>query len=145
MAKQRASDVMTPNPKAVTASDNILEVARIMRDQDTGVVPVVEGKRVIGVVTDRDIVVRAVADGKDCSQITVSQAMTRNIRTVKDDTPVDEILKIMSNEDIRRVPVVNNGGELVGIISIGDVAMRTSKEDKVGQVVENISKASPNN
>ena len=143
--QQRIRDVMTPNPKTVTSEQSILEAARIMRDQDTGVVPVVDGKRVIGLVTDRDIVVRAIADGKDCKDIRVSQVMTKNVRTVKDDAAVDEVLRIMSSEDIRRLPIVNEGNELVGIVSIGDVAMKTERDDKVGKVVENISKASPNN
>jgi CBS domain-containing protein len=142
---QTIRDVMTPNPKAVTEKESVLEVARIMRDQDTGVVPVIDGSKVIGLITDRDIVVRALAEGKDCKTISVKEVMTRNVRSVKEDTPVDEVLNLMSKDEIRRLPVVNNKDELVGIVSIGDVAKRTNRDDKVGKVVEDISEAPPNN
>jgi len=142
---KRVRDVMTPNPKSVTEKAGILEAARIMRDQDTGVVPVVDGRRVIGLVTDRDIVIRAIAEGKDCNQIKVSDVMTRNIKTVKEDTTVDEVLSLMGTAEIRRLPVVNSSNELVGIVSIGDLAARTNRDDKVGKTVENISEAPPNN
>lgn len=145
MASQKVRDVMTPNPKAVTEIASVLEVARIMRDLDTGVVPVVDGRKVIGLVTDRDIVVRALADGKDCKVIRVSDVMTKGVYTVKEDTPVDEVLKLMAKDEIRRLPVVNSSGELTGIVSIGDVAKRTGKDDKVGKAIEDISEAPPNN
>jgi len=142
---QKISDVMTPNPKAVTEKDSVLEVARIMRDQNIGVVPVVEGLKVIGLITDRDIVVRALAEGKDCKSISVRDVMTKNVRSVKEDTPVDDVLNLMSKDEIRRLPVVNSSDELVGIVSIGDLATRTNRDDKVGKVVETISEAPPNN
>jgi CBS domain-containing protein len=138
-------DVMTPDPECVSERDSILQAARIMRDEDTGVVPVVDGKKIIGLVTDRDIVVRAVAEGKDLNNIRVSEVMTKQIRSVKEDSTVDEVLKLMSNSEIRRVPVVNNSNEIVGIISLGDLSTRTAKDDKVGQAVEQISEAPPNN
>jgi len=145
MASQKVRDVMTPNPKVVTADASVLEVARIMRDQDTGVVPVVDGRKVIGLVTDRDIVVRALAEGKDCKTIRVSDVMSKGVRTVKEDASVDEVLNLMAKDEIRRLPVVNSNGELSGIVSMGDVARKTKKDDKVGKVVEDISKAPPNN
>ncbi len=145
MASQKVRDVMTPNPKAVTANESLLEVARIMRDRDTGVVPVVEGKKVIGLVTDRDIVVRALADGKDCKVIRVSDVMTKGVYTVKEDASVDDVLKIMAKDEIRRVPVVNSNGELSGIVSMGDVSRKTGKDDEIGKVVQDLSKAPPNN
>lgn len=142
---QTIRDVMTPNPKSVTEKESVVEVARIMRDKNTGVVPVVEGLKVIGLITDRDIVVRVLADGKDCKTISVRDVMTRNVRSVKEDTPVDDVLNLMGKDEIRRLPVVNNSDELVGIVSIGDLATRTNRDDKVGKVVENISEAPPNN
>lgn len=142
---QRIGDVMTLNPKTVTEKESVVEVARIMRDQDIGVVPVVEGRKIIGVVTDRDIVVRALADGKDCKNISVKDVMTKNIHSVKEETPVDEVFNLMSKDEIRRVPVVNHMGDLVGIVSIGDLARKTNRDNKVGKVVENISEAPPNN
>lgn len=142
---QQIRDVMTPNPKVVSEKDSVVEVARIMRDQDTGVVPVVDGRKIIGLVTDRDIVVRAIAVGKDVKNLRVNEIMTKNVRSVKEDSTVDEVLNLMGNAEIRRVPVVNQSNELVGIVSLGDLAERTSRDGKVGKTVEEISEAPPNN
>jgi CBS domain-containing protein len=144
-ASQPIRDVMTRNPETVTEKDTISEVARIMRDRDTGVVPVVEGKKVIGLVTDRDIVVRLVAERKDCGVATVKEVMTRSVRAVKEDTSVNEVMNIMASAKIRRVPVVNTNDEIVGIVSIGDLAMETDQDLKVGQTIEDISEGKPNN
>jgi len=138
-------DVMTPNPECVTEKDSIQDVARIMKKQDTGVVPVVDGKKVIGMVTDRDIVVRGIAEGKDCSSLRVNEIMTKHVRSVKEDASVSEVLDLMSKAEIRRVPVVNDKNELVGIVSLGDVATNTNQDGPVGQTVEHISEAPPNN
>jgi CBS domain-containing protein len=146
MAQQRQiRSVMTPNPRTVSPDSNVVEVASIMRDQDTGVVPVVEGKKIVGLITDRDIVVRALAAGKDCSSLRVNEVMTRDLRTVKEDASLDEVLNMMSRDEIRRIPVVNQSNELVGIVSIGDLAKKTDRDDKVGKAVEQISEAPPNN
>jgi CBS domain-containing protein len=142
---QHIRDVMTPNPECVSEKDSVLQVARIMRDQDTGVVPVVDGKKVIGMITDRDIVVRAIADGKNLNDVRANEVMTKSVRSVKEDSTVDEVLSLMGNAEVRRVPVVNTNDELVGIVSIGDLAVQTSRDGKVGKTVENISEAPPNN
>jgi CBS domain-containing protein len=141
---RRVGDVMTANPQCVSERDSLIDAARIMKNQDTGVVPVVDGKKVIGLITDRDIVVRAIADGKDLSNVRVNDVMSRQVRSVKEDTSVDEVLNLMTTAEIRRVPVVNQSDEIVGIVSIGDLA-RTNRDDKVGQAVEKISEAPPNN
>lgn len=138
-------DVMTANPRCVGENDAIRDAARIMREADTGVVPVVDGRKIIGMITDRDIVVRGVAEGKNVGDARVNELMSRNVRTVRDDARVDEVLQLMSSSDIRRVPVVNTNDEIVGIVSIGDISMKTSKDDKVGQAIESISEARPNN
>lgn len=142
---RKVRDIMTPDPACVSEKDNIREVARIMAREDTGVVPVVEGKKVIGMITDRDIVVRLVAEGKDPSNASVKEAMTRNVRAVKEDSSVSDVLDVMSKSQVRRVPVVNDRDEIVGIVSMGDVAEKTNQDDKVGKTVENISEAPPNN
>src|SRR5688500_9979029 len=126
-------DVMTANPDCVSERDSILDAARIMRDSDTGVVPVVDGKKVIGLITDRDIVVRAIADGKDINNVRVNEIMTKQVRSVKEDSSVDDVFNLMSSAEIRRVPVVNNSNEIVGIVSIGDLASRTNQDGKVGK------------
>jgi CBS domain-containing protein len=146
MAEERKQvrDVMTPNPKTVTEKDSVLDVARIMRDQDTGVVPVVDGKKIIGMVTDRDIVVRAVADGKDIKNVRVNDVMSKQVRTVNEDASVREVLDVMSGAQIRRIPVVNRNNEIVGIVSIKDLATETKDTSKVGKAVEEISEGPAN-
>jgi CBS domain-containing protein len=138
-------DVMTPNPECVSEKDSIRDVARIMKDQDTGVVPVVEGKKIIGLITDRDIVVRGLAEGKNLENASVTELMTKSVRSVREDSSVGEALDLMSNAEIRRVAVVNQNDELVGIVSLGDIASQTNQDGRIGQAVENISEAPPNN
>lgn len=148
MANERSRhirDVMTANPECVTDKDSIRDVARIMKDQDTGVVPVVDGKKIIGLITDRDIVVRGVAEGKNIENARVNELMTKSVRTVREDATVNDALALMSNSEIRRVAVVNHNDELVGIVSLGDISTNTSADGKVGQTVEQISQAPPNN
>ena len=142
---QNVRDFMTPNPVAVSEKDSIREVAKIMAKIDTGVVPVVDGKKVIGMITDRDIVVRLVAEGKDPSSSSVKDAMSKNVRAVNEEATVSEALLMMSNAQIRRVPVVNTNNELVGIVSIGDIATDSEENGRVGRTVERISEAPPNN
>lgn len=134
-------DVMTPNPKTVTEKDTVQEVARLMRDHDTGVIPVVAdgGRKVIGVITDRDIVIRLIADGKDSKSSKVSEAMTRKVYSVRDTEPLNKVFQVMSDQQVRRVPVVNESNELVGIISLADVANETEKDKQLAKTVENIS------
>lgn len=138
-------DVMTPNPECVSEKDSLRDVARIMKDQDTGVVPVVDGKRIIGLITDRDIVVRGLAEGKNLENVSVNEIMTKSVRSVREDASVTEVLEMMGNAEIRRVPVVNSNDELVGIVSLGDIAAQGNQDGKVGRAVENISEAPPNN
>lgn len=138
-------DVMTANPECVSEKDSIRDVARIMKDQDTGVVPVVDGRRIIGLITDRDIVVRGLAEGKNLENVRVNEIMTKSVRSVREDASVNEALELMSNAEIRRVAVVNSNDELVGIVSLGDIASQTNQDGKVGKAVEQISEAPPNN
>ena len=138
-------DVMTANPRCVTKSDPVRSAAKIMKDEDTGVVPVVDGKKIIGVVTDRDIVVRLIAEGKESSGIPVSEVMSTNVQSVKESASVDDALALMARSEIRRIPVVNDRDELVGIASIGDISMKGHKDDKIGQTLKDISEARPNN
>ncbi|HEY2828768.1 MAG TPA: CBS domain-containing protein [Thermoanaerobaculia bacterium] len=146
MANQRhIRDVMTPNPATVSDTDSIRDVARIMKEQDTGVVPVCDGgKKIIGLVTDRDIVVRLIADGKDPMNARVNDVMTNRVRKVREDATVDDVLTLMANSEIRRVPVVNSNDELVGIVSIGDISGQTQEHSRVGEALNEISDARPN-
>jgi len=138
-------EVMTPDPVCVSEGDTIREVARIMAREDTGVVPVVDGKKIIGMITDRDIVVRLVAEGRDPANAHVNEAMTKNVRAVKENDSVNDALNMMSSAQVRRVPVVNDSNEIVGIVSMKDLADTGNQQGKIGQAVENISSAPPNN
>ncbi|MEA2463955.1 MAG: hypothetical protein QOJ98_1702 [Acidobacteriota bacterium] len=139
-------DVMTPNPETVSDKDSIRDVARIMKDTDTGVVPVVDsGRKILGLITDRDIVIRGLAEGKDLDSMRVNEIMTKSVRSVREDATINDALQMMSSADIRRVAVVNQNDELVGIVSIGDISTNTNADGKVGKAIESISEAPPNN
>jgi len=141
---RKIRDIMTANPETVSEKDTVRDAARIMKKRDTGVVPVVDGKKIIGVITDRDIVIRLIAEGKDASNAKVNEVMTKNVRSVKEDASVDEVLRLMKSAEVRRVPVVNRNDEIVGIVSIGDLAVETNQDNKVGKAIEDISEARPN-
>lgn len=142
---RKVSDFMTRDPRCVRESDEVREAARIMKSEDTGVVPVVDGKKIIGMITDRDIVVRGIAEGKDLASARVNELMTRQVRSVREDARLDEALDLMSSAEIRRVPVVNASDELVGIVSLGDIATDSRQSGNVGRAMEDISEAPPNN
>jgi CBS domain-containing protein len=141
---RKIRDIMTANPETVSEKDSIRDAARIMKQRDTGVVPVVDGRKIIGLITDRDIVVRCIADGKDPMNARVNDVMTKNVRSVSEDATIDEVLRVMKGAEVRRVPVVNRNDEIVGIVSIGDLAVETNQDGKVGKAIEDISEARPN-
>ena len=129
-------DVMTSNPRTVSPSDTIQNAACIMRDEDTGVVPVVENGRPVGVVTDRDIVVRAVAIGE--LNRPVRDVVSGNVVTVGPDMSTKEAADLMREYQIRRLPVVENE-RLVGIVSLGDLAVKEADDKRMGDALQEIS------
>ncbi|HYR06994.1 MAG TPA: CBS domain-containing protein [Longimicrobium sp.] len=121
----RAADVMTDNPECVTPETSLAEAARKMRDLDVGIIPVVESessKRLRGVLTDRDIAIRAVADGKDANTTRVMEVMTTQVETCNKNDSLRDVLSVMEREQVRRVPITDREGRLVGIIAQADVA-----------------------
>ena len=130
-------DVMTPNPRSVSPDDSIQSAARIMRDTDTGVVPVVENGRPIGLVTDRDIVVRAIADDVLVNR-PVRDIISGQMVTATPDMSTREAAELMSEHQVRRLPVVE-GERLVGIVSIGDLAVKEGKDGRIGDTLQQIS------
>jgi CBS domain-containing protein len=130
-------EVMTPNPQCVTPGDSIQNAARIMRDCDTGAVPVVDNGRPVGIVTDRDIVVRAVADGSQLNR-PVREIVTSSIVCATPEMSTHEAADLMSEHQIRRLPVIENN-RLVGIVSLGDLAVKEAKDKRVGDTLEHIS------
>src|SRR5215210_7428900 len=115
-------NVMTPNPTTVEPSTPVVEAARIMKSQDVGPVPVCQDGRLVGVVTDRDIVLRVVAEGKDPQSTTVSEVASDNLVTIDPQQNLDEALRLMAQHQVRRLPVVEEDGKLVGIVAQADVA-----------------------
>jgi CBS domain-containing protein len=130
-------EVMTPNPRTVAPTDSIQNAARIMRDVDTGAVPVVENGRPVGIVTDRDIVIRVVADGGELSR-PVSDIVTEGIVAATPDMSTREAAELMSEYQIRRLPVVENE-RLVGIVSLGDLAVKDAHDKLTGDTLEKVS------
>jgi CBS domain-containing protein len=136
-----AKELMTANPACCTKDASLQEVAGMMVQYDCGEIPVVErqgGKRVVGVVTDRDIVCRAVAQGKDCASITASSVMSSPAVTVQERDSLDEVVRVMETNRIRRVPVVNQSGDCCGIIAQADVA-RAGSRTETGELVREVS------
>lgn len=131
-------EIMTTNVEVAEPDDTLDEIATMMRDQDVGSIPVVEGDALIGIITDRDIVVRCVAEGKNPSEIAADEIISGDLRTVEPDDDVEEALRIMSEMQIRRLPVLT-GGRLVGMLSIGDLAVKTNDEELVADTLENVS------
>jgi CBS domain-containing protein len=130
-------DVMTPNPRTLEPSASVQEAARLMRDADTGVVPIVENGRPVGLVTDRDIVVRAVAEGAGANR-PVREVATTDVVTAAPDMSTDEAANLMGQRQVRRL-LVCEGDKLVGIASIGDIAVKEGKDERVGEAIEGIS------
>ncbi|MCW2840127.1 MAG: histidine kinase [Aeromicrobium sp.] len=135
-----ARDIMTGDAECAAASDTLVDAARKMRDLDVGALPICgDDNRLQGMITDRDIVVRCIADGADPSSVTVAELADGKPVTIGADDSVEEALRTMSQHGVRRLPVID-GHELVGVVSQADVA-RHLPEDAVGELVEAISSA----
>jgi CBS domain-containing protein len=131
-------EVMTRDVRACEPNATVADAAKVMSQEDVGPVPIVEDGRLIGIVTDRDIVVRVVAEGRDPNATTVSEIASTELVTVSPDDDLDEALKLLAERQIRRLPVVE-GDRLVGIVAQADIA-RLGKDKKTGEVVEEISR-----
>jgi len=136
----RVQDIMTARPACCTKDTSLTDVARLMEDQDCGAIPVVAGNNdghVIGIVTDRDIVCRTLADGKDPFQMAAGDCMSLDVVTVRGNADLNDAVRLMQEHKIRRLPVVDDGGVLAGMVAQADVARQTRKEqaaDLVKQV-----------
>ena len=136
-------DLMTSPVHVIDPNTSLAAAARRMRDENVGSLPVGEGEELLGMITDRDIVVRCVAEGKDPDDVQVSEYAEGKPVTVGADDAVEEILRTMTEHGVRRLPVID-GQQLVGMVSQADVA-KNLPEDRVGDLVEAISSARPNN
>ena len=141
ISRTRCREIMTKTVRTAARDMSLSEAAALMRDGDMGAVPVVDDGKLVGIVTDRDIVVRAVAEGKDAATH-VGDVMTTELFTVTPDDFVFEAIRLMGDKQIRRVPVIDNNGALVGIIAIADVALETEDEREIAETMEEISSGS---
>jgi CBS domain-containing protein len=138
---QTVKDVMTTTVVYLPSETTIAEVARTMREQDIGDVVVADGPSLAGMVTDRDLVVRAVAEGRDPEATTVGEVMTRDLVTVRPEDTIQQAALLMRDRAVRRLLVCDDDQGLVGVVSIGDLAERIDPESVLG----GISSAEPNN
>ena len=123
----RIRHVMTKDPSCCVPSDSAVRAAKVMRDERAGIVPIIENEqsqRIIGVVTDRDLCMNVVAEGRDPATVTVQECMTTKVVTCSPDDSIEKVTELMRENQIRRVPVVNDGGELQGIVALADVVER---------------------
>jgi CBS domain-containing protein len=135
----KVSDAMTRDVRVANPNQTIQDAAKMMSDVDSGVLPVGENDRLIGMITDRDIAVRAVAQGKG-PQTLVREVMTDHVHYCFDDEDTDEVTRKMADSQVRRLPVVNRDKRLVGILSLGDVATSRDGADEAGEALSDISR-----
>lgn len=137
----KIQEVMTKDPATVTPGSTVRDVAQLMQREDTGIVPIVqEGSRqLVGVITDRDIAIRVVGEGRN-ADTRVSEIMSESrLATATPDDSVEKVLATMGSEQVRRVPIVDERGDLVGIVSQADMTRKAGKDNKVEQAIEQIS------
>src|SRR5687768_7615222 len=137
-ARMRCREIMTSTVRTVTPQTALVEVAALMKDGDVGSMPVIDAGKLVGIVTDRDIVVRAIAEAKG-PETPVSNAMTSEIFSVKPDDFAFEAIRLMGDKQVRRIPVVNEDGSLAGIIAMADIALEMEDEREIAETLEEIS------
>ena len=140
MGPKKVHEVMTDRPRCVTPETPVAEAAQLMATEDVGSLPILDGEQLAGMVTDRDIVIRAVAKGKDPKGMPVREVASRDLVTVHADDDLSNALQLMASHQVRRLPVVDDDNTLVGIVAQADIAFE-AKEKAVGEMVEDISKS----
>ncbi len=136
---RKVNQMMTTDVQVVGPDATIQEAAQFMRDLDVGSLPVCDGRLLLGMITDRDITVRATADGRNPTDTLAIEMMTPGVLYCFDDDNLDDVSQIMAKNQIRRLPVLNHDKQLVGIISLGDVAVEGNKDAESGKTLEQIS------
>lgn len=132
-------DAMTSKPCSIDVGQSVAYAAKMMRDEDVGLAPIVEGDRLIGTLTDRDIAIRVVAEGRDPDATKVEDVASKDLVTIDPQQDLSEALTLMARHQVRRLPVVEEDGKLVGVLAQADVAQNATDE-QTGDVVEEISK-----
>ena len=133
-------DAMTEDPRSIGKSVSVVEAARLMREQDIGSLPITDDEKLVGMITDRDITTRVVAEAADSKMTSVGDVYSRDLISVEPDKDLEEALQLMARHQVRRLPVVENG-RLVGIVAQADIAL-TENEKKSGKLLEAISEPS---
>lgn len=134
----KVREVMTNNPRCVTPETPLPEAARLMKSEDVGSLPILEGEKVTGILTDRDIVLNAVAEDKNPSGMPVREVASRELFKVNADEDLSSALELMAHKQVRRLPVVDDDGRLVGILAQADIAKEAKDKDS-GQMLQDIS------
>ena len=138
----RVRDAMTGDPRSIGPSASVVEAARLMRNEHIGSLPITDGDTLVGMITDRDITTRVVAEAADLATTTVGDVYSQDLISVEPDKDLEEALRLMARHQIRRLPVVE-GGRLVGIVAQADIALTLSEDEKkTGELVEAISERS---
>lgn len=138
----KCKDVMTSNPVSARPEDTVARVARLMKENDIGPVPIVDNensRQLMGIVTDRDLAIKVVGEGRDPKTTRVSEVMTNNVVTCRDTDNIETALDAMSTHQLRRIPVVDDNNMLLGIIAQADIATRMNEPEKTAEVVRDIS------
>lgn len=139
----QVKEVMTASAEVARPGMSIRDVAEVMRSYDIGMVPVCDGEKLVGMVSDRDITIRAVAAGCDPATTSVEDVMTPEVAYVLEDQDVEDAASTMEERQVRRLPVLNAEKRLVGIVSLGDLAMKTGDSERVGEALEEVAAALP--
>lgn len=139
---KKCSDVMTENPVSASPEDTVMQVAQLMKREDIGPIPIVDNeqsRKLVGIVTDRDLALKVVAEGRDPNTTKVEEVMTRKLVTCRAEDNVETAMNAMAQYQLRRIPVVDPAMKLVGIIAQADVATRVDQPQKTAEIVKEIS------
>lgn len=139
------SDIMTRDIRCVAPNDSLQRAAIAMEELDVGALPVWDGQNLIGMVTDRDITIRGVAEGKLVDSTPVSEVMSADVQFCFEDDQIDQVMEKMQNSQIRRIPVMDRQNRLIGMVSLGDLATKSTAEDEVHDTLESVSQPSESN
>ncbi|MBX7053626.1 MAG: CBS domain-containing protein [Pyrinomonadaceae bacterium] len=140
-SRMKCREIMTKSVRTASPTDTIRQVAELMRDGDMGAVPILDHGKLVGIVTDRDIVVRSIAEGVEPAS-PISKVMSGDLSTVTPDDFVFTAIRLMGDRQVRRIPVVDDEGGLAGIISMADIALETEDELEIAEALEEISSGS---
>jgi CBS domain-containing protein len=141
---KKCSEVMTKNPVCCLPTNMVAKAAELMKSENIGSIPVIENEqteKLVGIVTDRDLALRIVAEGRDAKSTKIEVVMTRKVVTCRADDDLQKALDAMAEHQLRRIPVVDNDNKILGIIAQADVATRVDQPEKTAEVVREISKA----